>query len=213
MSFFQMSDSTPQSLRRWRFGMALAAAIVVLGGGFFAPSAAMAETFTVELTDGTSFLTLYKPQEASWDSETILILTDQGNSIGIPKSSVASVVSETESKGFGRVIDTTTVILGWAANDAPTETDSQEFSTVERLQQLFNSQQQDYSVPQFVSPSEAGRTGGLPAYGASPQSSGFTYFGGSLTPRAPAPTGGVVQSSPAVGGPAPVVSTGEVGGP
>lgn len=162
-----------------------------------------AEIFHVELADGHVFDTRYQPEEASWDSDVVLLLTDTGNWIAVPKADIAGITTETETKGFGQVIDTTTVVLGWAANDAPLPEDEARFAAVERLQQMFEQRQgQDYTVEQFVEPSEAGR-GGLPAWGATPED--FTYFGdlralgGAVAAPVPAPApaaGGVGEISP-----------------
>ncbi len=172
-------------------GLRLAAAAAAVAACALATPLA-AEIFHVELTDGHVFDTRYKPEEASWDSTVVLLLTDTGNWIAVPKAEIADITTETENKGFGKVIDTTTVLLGWAANDAPLPEDETQFSAVERLQQLFSQQQQrqDFTVEQFVDPSEAGR-GGLPAYGATPPD--FNYLGdlrglgGGVAAPAPAP--------------------------
>lgn len=150
-----------RSRRHLRVLLALVLVLVVA-----AP--AVAEVFHIELADGSVFDSRYKPEEASWDSSLLLLLTDYGTWIALPKDDVASIVTETESKGFGMVIDTTTIVLGFAANDAPNPEDAAELSAVDRLQQLIESQApQDYTVQQFVEPGSAGRdTGGLPAYGA-----------------------------------------------
>jgi hypothetical protein len=135
-----------------------------------------AEMFHIELADGHVFDTRYKPEEASWDANVVLLLTDTGNWIALPKADIAGITTETETKGFGQVIDTTTVLLGWAANDAPLPEDEARFAAVERLQQMYEQQRaaSDYTVEQFVEPSDAGQ-GGLPAYGATAPD--FTYLG------------------------------------
>lgn len=185
-------------------GFRLAAAAAVALCAFASPAGA--EIFHVEVVDGHVFDTRYQPEEASWDSNLVLLLTDTGNWIAVPKSEIAGITTETENKGFGRVIDTTTVLLGWAANDAPLPEDEARFAAVERLQQLFEQRQgQDYTVDQFVDPGEAGRGGGgLPAYGAGAQED-FTYFGdlGALTGGGVA--GGGVSLGPA---PPPAPSVG-----
>lgn len=162
-----------------------------------------AEVFHVELTDGQVFDTLYKPEEASWDSELVLLLTDVGSWIAVPKADISAITNETENQGFGKVIDTTTILLGWAANDAPIPGEETEFSTIDRLQQFYQSQQQqDYSVQQFVEPNQAGgNTGGLPAYGATapPNVTYFGNLGGTTVTQGPAP-GTVSAPAPTVGG-------------
>jgi len=193
----------------WLAAAAAAVALCALG----APLGA--EIFHVELVDGNVFDTRYQPEEASWDSTLVLMLSDTGNWIAVPKSEIAGITTETETKGFGKVIDTTTVLLGWAANDAPLPEDEAQFAAVERMQQLFEQQQrgQDYTVEQFVEPGEAGR-GGLPAYGATPPD--FTYFGDlrALGAGGAGAGGGGVTVTPAPPpAPAPVGAPADVGEP
>lgn len=182
--------------------LAAAAAVLLLSA---APVAA--EIFHVELANGNVFDTRYQPEEASWDASLVLFLTDTGNWMAVPKEAIASITSETENQGFGKVINTTTVMLGYSANDAPLPGEESQFSEIDRLQQLVQQQgQQDYSVQQFVEPGEAGgTTGGLPAYGATAPPS-FTYLGGlgvSPAPAAPAPAS-PSPAAPAPAAPAPV---------
>ncbi|MCG8457491.1 MAG: hypothetical protein MI919_14550 [Holophagales bacterium] len=87
-----------------------------------AATAAHARSYTVTLTNGTSFETRYKPVEADWDDSVALIRTDQSNWIALPKSEIADVASEAEISGFGYQLNTTTVFLGWSPNDiGPTD--------------------------------------------------------------------------------------------
>jgi len=196
----------PIALHRTRrpagFRLAAAAAAVALCA-FASPAGA--EIFHIEMVDGHVFDTRYQPEEASWDPNLILLLTDTGNWIAVPKAEISGITTETENKGFGRVIDTTTVLLGWAANDAPLPEDEAQFSAVERLQQFYEQQQQagDFTVDQFVDPGEAGRGGGgLPAYGAGAPED-FTYFG-NLGAVSGAPAGVTLTPTPP---PAPSAST------
>jgi hypothetical protein len=100
------------------------------------------------------------------------------------------------------VIDTTTILLGYSANDAPLPGEEQEFSEIERLQQFYQDQQQDYSVQQFVEPGQAGgATGGFPAeFARWPSNS--TSVGGVPQPI-PFPVG-TVLAPPPTPAPAPV---------
>lgn len=135
----------------------LALAVVAL------PSPAAAETFTVTLAAGGEFTTRYQPEEASWDTEQLLLLTEWGNWIGVAKSDVASIISETENRGYGRVIDTTTIALGWAPNDAEVPDESgqaQQASPMDALRALLDRPERSYDIEQFVEPSDTG--GGLP---------------------------------------------------
>lgn len=124
-----------------------------------AASPAVAETFTVELANGTSFTTRYRPQEASWDAGMILFLTEHGNWIALPRESIADVVSLTELRGFGKLIDATTIDLGFAANDAPLPDEEGAQTPLDVLQNLLE-QRPVYDQQQGVRPREAG--GGIP---------------------------------------------------
>ncbi len=86
------------------------------------------------------------------------------------------VTSETESRGFGTVLDNHTVVIGWAPNDRPEPTEQATDPTSQLLNYLRGrdaAMQQDFSVQQFVNPDEAG-LGGIPALGVS--SSGSSSF-------------------------------------
>lgn len=151
------------------------------------PAVAVAEVFTITLANGNSFTSRYRPKTAGWDADKALLLTDQGNWISLAKTDIASVVVETEVRGFGKVIDTTTISLGVTPNDAAQAESALGAGgdPMDRLLSYLQGQQGDrpnYSVNQFVDPSEAGATpsGGLPAYfGGGGQSVGGTAFPGS----------------------------------
>ncbi len=85
------------------------------------PLPANASTFTVHLTNGTSISTLRQPRQAAWDREVVLVITDAGNWIGVPKASVKEISSSVEARGIGRVIDSKTIGIGWMPNDEPGE--------------------------------------------------------------------------------------------
>jgi hypothetical protein len=136
---------------------ALAAAAVVL----LAPLPAAAEVYHVKLVSGDEFETRYQPVETSWDSNQLLLITEVGNWIALSKEDVEGVTTETETKGYGRVINTTTIMLGSSSGDAEDETkEKTEVSPMDALREMLNRPQPNYSVEQFVEPSEAG--GGLP---------------------------------------------------
>lgn len=144
---------------------ALAFAAVLMAAALFAGPAAGA-TWTVELVNGTEFDTRYQPEEASWDPTLVLLLTEQGNLIALDRAEIARVATDVEDRGFGTVIDTSTISLGVLPNDADVpDPAGEELSTAQVLQQVIAAQQgqpaADYTVPQFVDPGQAGR-GGLP---------------------------------------------------
>jgi len=71
-----------------------------------------AAVFTVTLTSGNTFVTRYQPHQSETQEDKILLLTEFGNWIFLPKEAVTSIISDTESKGFGTVIDSQTIALG-----------------------------------------------------------------------------------------------------
>lgn len=126
---------------------------------------AAAEIYTIKLSNGTEFDTQRRPKEAAFDDTKVLILTDVGNWIAVNRADIISVSAETEREGFGKVIDTHTVALGWAPNDAPVEDPNATLDPMAQLiDYLSNQDQPDYNVDQFVDPSQAGQ-GGLPVWG------------------------------------------------
>lgn len=133
--------------------------VLILLAVVLATAPAAAETFTLKLSNGTSFLTRYQPQEASWDPGMVLILTEQGNWIGIPRETITEVTAATEVKGFGKLINTTTILLGYAPNDAALPDEEPTQTPFDLLRSMLE-QQPVYDQEQFVSPREAG--GGLP---------------------------------------------------
>lgn len=121
---------------------------------------AFAETFTLKLKNGSEFETRYRPQEASWDPDMVIMLTDFGHWVAFPRADVEEVIADFEARGFGKVIDTTTIDLGIAPNDLPAPGEEQEPSALDQLQSLLQQNQRSYDVQQFVSPGQAGQTGG-----------------------------------------------------
>lgn len=134
---------------------------------------AAAEVYTVTLTNGSVMETAYQPQEAAFDRNIVLLLTDVGNWIGVRKDEIESVRSDAELGGYGKVIEKNTILLGWSANDAAdpdakaegqgnSRTDPALSATAQALQNLYDQRQaeQNYSIKQFVQPNE---TQGIPA--------------------------------------------------
>ncbi len=162
--------------------VALAAALAVA-----AP--ALATEWIIDLDNGTRFTSRYQPVAASWDSGLVLLVTEEGNHIGLERSMIKSVTADVQNRGFGTVIDDKTISLGQAPNDLPAPEDTAKTSLspeMQLLQSFIQSQQapqQNYNVDQFVDPSQAG--GGLPA-------AGYGYGGGA--------TGAVVAPLPITGG-------------
>lgn len=130
------------------------------------PVVAAAETFTVTLDNGNAITTRYQPQLSMPDEAHVMLLTEMGNWISLPRDRVVGVTTDTENRGFGRVIDTTTISLGFAPNELEMsggETPSDPTSRLlEYLTRQSSAPVQDYSVRQFVDTESAG-VGGFPA--------------------------------------------------
>lgn len=139
-------------------GFAGIAAIALLA----APIAA--ETYLITLKSGGTIQSRYQPQESSWDAGMVLFMTETGNWVGMKKSDIVSVEQENNLRGFGFVINPTTVALGWAPNDA-VDPSAVEGDLASRLLQALGAGQQtpqgreNYSVQQGVSTEQ---TQGIP---------------------------------------------------
>ena len=92
--------------------------IVGLAIGLIAAPAA-AEVYIVTLNNGNTFLSKYKPREATYDTSKLLIMTEVGNIVALDKSLVSEIKSDLENRGLGLLIDTSTIMIGYTANDAP----------------------------------------------------------------------------------------------
>lgn len=168
-----------QIILRAVIALTLLAAVVV------AP--AVAESFTVHLTNGSSFETRYQPKISAGDPNKIVFVTSVGNRIYVHKDDVQDISHQTEVQGFGTMINTTTIFMGWAPNDAPPPG---EVSSRDEMLQYLRDQQRarpDYSVEQFVSAEDAGTSGGLPAWELVPGSIGGNQTNVIMPPPAPAP--------------------------
>jgi hypothetical protein len=165
-----------------RFAVALLAAVIAAGP-------ALAESFTLLLKNGNSFQTRYQPEDASWDPEKLIFLDEVGNLIALPKSDVDRITTETENRGFGHVLNSTTVAIGWAPNDA-VDPDSDEGKAVVAAEDAAAAAAaaapRVYDQQQFVEPSAAS---GLP----------LSFIGGNVTP----PLGSAAEPSTAQPRPGP----------
>ena len=79
---------------------------------------AAAEYYTIKLKNGNEFDSLYRPRLAAEDGDKVLVATETGNWISLPVDAIENVVSHIEARGFGKVINTTTILIGSAPNDA-----------------------------------------------------------------------------------------------
>lgn len=143
-------------MHRFVRGVACALAVAV----FAAPLSAA--VFTIQLKNGSTFETRYEPEEASWDAGKVVFVDEVGLTIALDRADIEAISSDFESKGYGSMLDSTTMELGWAPNDlaAPAEPGSQD--PMAQLQQMLGQQQQrpDVTYGQFVEPDQ---TQGIPS--------------------------------------------------
>jgi hypothetical protein len=126
---------------------------------------AYAEVFHVTLKNGTVIETANRPQQANWDANMVLLLTDMGNWVGFPKDDIAGVREDDPIQGFGIRINAKVVALGVSPNDLPEgkggkDDPNQRFLDMANRMLDMADQQQRYSVQQFVEPNQ---TQGIPA--------------------------------------------------
>ena len=84
---------------------------------------ATAEVYTIKLKSGNTFLTRYQPREAAFDSTMVTFLGEHGNLTAVPRDDIEAVTTQVESKGYGLRINTTTVLLGYTANNGEIQGD------------------------------------------------------------------------------------------
>ena len=149
-----------------------------------------AAIYTVSLTNGTSIQTRYEPEDAAWDHSKITFVDEFGNVVALSKSEVVEVVSDFEAKGYGAMLDATTMALGWAPNDA-LDADSPEGQAAAANAAILAAQPPPANMDNFVEPSQ---TQGMPANWVG---LGTTYF------PPPMPTPAPVVAAP----PPPVMET------
>ncbi len=169
----------PRNRSRLLLTLPLTALLLTLLAWTVAPVPAQGEVFHVKLRNGTVIDTLYQPQQASFDPNMVILLSDAGNWIGVDQRTIESVISESEIHGFGVSLNFNTVAIGWAPNDAADPAAAQanpQAATLQALQNIYQQQQQQehYTIPQFVSTDQAA---GIPA----------RLVGGAVLPGVPAP--------------------------
>lgn len=78
--------------------------------------AAVAGSYTVHLSNGERLETRYPPQ---FGATEVQFLTKAGNWMTLPQERVTLVTNDTEAGRQARMIDSKTILIGWAPNDAP----------------------------------------------------------------------------------------------
>src|ERR1700733_12245715 len=150
---------------------------------------ASADVFFVTLNNGTVIETARQPQQASWDPNMVLLLTEVGNWVGFSKDEIKNVRSEDPQQGFGIKISDKAIALGRAPNDLPTNEKTKQEQAADRYLQYANrlldllQQRSTYSVQQGV---DSGSTSGIPfSYDGS---NSFGAFGANITPYSNTPS-------------------------
>jgi hypothetical protein len=150
---------------------------------------AAAEVFHVTLTNGTTIDSSVQPQQASWDPNMVMLMTEVGNWVGFPKEEISDIKVVDPTAGFGVRISSTAIALGRFSNDLP---DTAKGNTPEDINNRYLSlatkalelqeQQQHYSIQQGVSTEQ---TQGIPAAFAGYGNGGLTAGGVGAMPAQP----------------------------
>lgn len=162
--------------------------------GILAVAPLSATVYKVTLKNGNVFETRYQPEDASWDKGKMVFLDELGNSIALAKDDVQEVISDIEAKGYGRIIDNTTMYLGWAPNEG--EETPAEGSPAAAAAQATGQEQPNITYNQFVEPDQTqgmpGNWVGYPVNTNSPPPyiQPINPAGGTVAPETPAPPSG-----------------------
>jgi hypothetical protein len=166
---------------------------------------ASAEVFHVTLTNGTTIDSSVQPQQASWDPNVVMLLSEVGNWVGFSKDEIESIKAEDPTSGFGVRISNTAIALGRFSNDLPEEgKNNPQDELNQRYLALANrmleqsEKQQRYSVQQFVEPNQ---TQGIPSSFAGYGSGGGNNNFNNVPQLQPGPT--VEPQTPLVSSPPP----------
>ena len=156
---------------------------------------ATAEVFHVTLKNGATVDSAIQPQQASWDPNMVMLLTEVGNWVGFTQDEIADIKAVDPTAGFGVRISSTAIALGRFSNDLPESAkgaaSAQESKYLDLATKALEAaeKQQHYSIQQFVEPNQ---TQGIPAAfagygGGAPPGGGGVVTPPSAPPAAPAP--------------------------
>lgn len=159
---------------------------------------AYAQVYHVTLKNGSVIETANRPQQATWDANMVLLLTDMGNWVGFSKDEIAGVRTEDPIQGFGVRINDKVVALGMSPNDLPDakggkDDANQRFLDMTNRMLDMADQQQKYSIQQFVDPNQ---TQGIPSAFAGNSYGGNTGAGNALGGLGNMGMGGGLQMEP-----------------
>ena len=158
-------------------------------GSLLAALPAAAEVYTIRLSNGTTFESRYQPKQAAWDASLVTFVDETGTEIALPQALVADVVPQSEQKGYGRVLNTTTVDLGFMPNDLDqSQQIMQQQAALNPQGQLAINNPNSAAAQQFLEPNAIGA--GIPMGFNATTSNVNVPVGapGSFTPAAPGGT-------------------------
>ncbi len=164
---------------------------LVLAASLLAALPAAADVYTIRLSNGGIFESRYQPKQAAWDTTLVTFVDETGTEIALPQALIADVTSQSEVKGYGRVLNTTTIDLGFMPNDL-----DQSQQAMQR-HAMLNPSVQAGDLPnggQFIEPDQIGA--GIPLGFVAGDGGGFGF---APTPSPGAGAGGFTIP-PAAGG-------------
>src|SRR5262245_21288984 len=83
-----------------RFQARLGLGMLVLAVALLAAPAS-ADVFYVTLTNGSVIETAHQAQQASWDPNMVLLLTESGNWVGFPQGEIQGIRADDPTQGYG----------------------------------------------------------------------------------------------------------------
>lgn len=161
--------------------------------GILAVAPLSATVYKVTLKNGNVFETRYQPEDASWDKGKVVFLDEMGNLIALAKDDVQEIQSDIAAKGYGLVIDDTTMYLGWAPNEGE---EAGGEGVAAAAAQATGQEQPNVSYNQFVEPDQTqGMPGNWVGYPVNqptppPYVQPNNPAAGTVAPEAPAPPPG-----------------------
>lgn len=108
--------------------------VALVALAFAATAPVQAALFTITLTNGTTFESRFRPRDAQYDAQKVVFQDESGNLIALLKSEIDSIESDVGAKGFGHMLDDTTMAFGWAPNDKGESRPDDAIATTEEVE-------------------------------------------------------------------------------
>jgi hypothetical protein len=150
--------------------------LLIIGALALCATSASAEAYRITLANGNEFVSMYPPVPAPFDENMKMVMTSVGNVIALRADEIADVKLDEEVKGYGRRINTTTIEVGWAANDSltPEQLQAAAEAAAQSGQQLAPVRQPVFNTPLVGEPNSGGgiplsfaNSGSIPMSGSS----------------------------------------------